>query len=146
MTTLKELRERARGLGIPGASKMNTADVSAAIAAKEGQGELPPTDPREFSVAGSNGQVRISRSGDNVTVTWLCGARRTFTTEDLAAALERFTMVGERGLWYEDSDSFRNGWAAHLHAGQFHGDDHVNGASGHVPWAEFKAALEQSLS
>jgi hypothetical protein len=137
--TLRELRDQAKALGIKGASKMNTEAVTAAIAKMRG--------PQPISVTGSNGrQVTVARSGDEVTVTWLCGGTRTFTVEDLRTALGRFELVASHGIWWEDDDSHRAAYAAVLEDGQFHGDDHINGRSGTVPWDEFKAALQANVS
>jgi hypothetical protein len=139
MTTLKELRDRAKGLGIKGASKMNTAEVTAAIAEKEG--------PQPIEVTGSNGRsVKVERRGAKILVTWMCGGTREFTDDDLRMAIERFEVVASHGIWYEDDDSGYSPYAAVLQDGQFHGDDHVNGNSDTVPWDEFKAALQANLS
>lgn len=138
MSTAKELLARARAAGIKGASKMNKAQLEAALAASEGFGPV--------EIKGEGGTVTVSRREDTVTVRWLCGAMRTFTVEDLRAALDHFEGVAAHGIWYEDGDSTHSPYAAVLEDGRFHGDDHVNGRSGHVPWDEFKAALEASLT
>lgn len=100
----------------------------------------------EARITAENGrEVTVRRHEDKVSVTWICGGVRTFTTEDLRAALDCFELVSVHGIWYEDDDSAHDPYAATLKDGEFHANDYVNGDNHHVPWGEFKAALEASV-
>lgn len=148
MSTLKELREKARSLGIKGFSKMNTTQVTEAIATAEAGAAAPQDEGFHAEIAASNGgSVRVDRADDIVTITWLCGDTREFAPDELRAALDRFEPIASRGVYYEDTDRHDYTYGAWLADDQFHGRDYVNGdGNGSVPWGEFKAALEASLA
>lgn len=152
--SLRDLRERARELGIAGWSKLNTAQAQEAIAAAEGgeQAQQPleaEPEPAHFEPVEvrneQGGRVTVLTRGAQVQVRWLCGAERTFAPEDLRLAIDRFELVSKHGAWFEDDDSHRQTYAAELQDGDFHADDHVNGRQGAVPWEPFKAALESAI-
>lgn len=86
--------------------------------------------------------VSVDRVDNDVQVTWVCGATRRFTPDELKAAIEHMETVGTfADVWCRQSDSSDHTFYGRLEKGQFYADERVSSDPHHVPWAQFKKAL-----
>lgn len=83
---------------------------------------------------------------EHVKITWVCGATRTFSPDDLREAISTFEMLATYGdgvpLWMDNRDSTGVRYCVRLSEGRMHGDDSTGARESYsVPWATFKKAL-----
>jgi predicted RNA-binding Zn-ribbon protein involved in translation (DUF1610 family) len=117
----------------------------------------PEPEPEQVTSAaiprgnGGDGEVRVEWAGERIVVRWFCGAERSFTAEDLRAALDNVVTVCELGdVWVHDRDTRLHSYSARVFNGdgpaRFYGGEGYGTDNGSLPWEPFKAALEQALS
>lgn len=94
-------------------------------------------------VTANNGkELKVERAGDDVVVTWLCGGTRTFTGDDLTAAIAHLEQLARVGVWMQAHDSRGTAYAARVEKGRLYaGDDVPSAGDEYLSWRAFKAAV-----
>lgn len=116
-----------------------------ALKKKTGEWTVPQVD--------GTGRVTIKRDGDNITVVWVCGDVRNFTTEGLGFAIdniERSHRYSDVGARLRDQDSRGRGYAAWIEPGDpetFRADSTEHSDQAYrVEWPALLDALKSSLA
>lgn len=114
------------------------------IEARTGQGRT----------SGSAGQVTVERDRDRVIVCWTCGARRSFTPEDLQFTLENLELIQPFGdVVFADTDSSGVIFYARILDGRLYVNDSTFGDMEegdmedvpHVPWLTFRRTVLRAI-
>lgn len=96
--------------------------------------------------AGESGEVgvRVERGG-NIVIKWVCGDSRTFTSDELGAAIDDVEILAEHfpDVWYEGRDTRGSRFYAQLADGELYANTGPDRQSSHVSWAELKRALRK---
>jgi hypothetical protein len=101
----------------------------------------------EWAITADDGGdgVRVRDEGDHVAIVWTCGARRTFTPQDLEETITHLDTLQEfPDVWFAGADSDGASFMAQIIDGELYASGSCGDAD-HAPWRAVKKAVHKAM-